>query len=302
MDRIGTEAWVEQDEELYALLEKAMSSEPRLTVSEELIQKTLKRVEETSGESGLKEKSYQKFYRPLRYACVAAAAVLVVVVGVKTIGNGRFSANDNAMEAELAPDAAMRNGSVDGTMSIAEYSTAEEAENFGLAAGEIGISYSYVLRSVSDFADDSATVTEEFEAPESVSEGMMDSVTEPSVSYERVEPEATVTISKVEERYGEALEVVLSEEFVTCLEQYGAAGAETEAVYWSFAEAYATDWENIVLEKLVADDVQTEGTMPQFSVRNALMSEQPLHFAVQVQTTSGEIWFVMGEELYLLRK
>ena len=207
---------MESDEELYALLEKAMEEEPRLQVSEELIQKTLKRVEETPEESGLKEKSYKKFYLPLRYACVAAAAVLVLAVGIKTIGNGGFFADDSAkMEAE-APESNLRN-SMDGTMEMAEYSTTAEPEDFGFEAKEIGICYSYVLGSVSELTDD-CLVAEEFDAPESVSQGVMDSVAESDTSEITVFP---IRVSKVEERYGEARNVVVPEALVAFLEEHG---------------------------------------------------------------------------------
>ncbi|MBQ9766854.1 MAG: hypothetical protein IJW37_01945 [Lachnospiraceae bacterium] len=293
MDRI------ESDEELYALLEKAMEEEPRLQVSEELIQKTLKRVEETPAESGLKEKSYKKFYRPLRYACVAAAAVLVLAVGVKTLGNGGFSAKDSAMEAELAPGNSMRNGT-DGTMEMAEYSTTAKPEDFGFDAEEIGICYSYVLGSVSELTDDCLAV-EEFDAPESVSEGVMDSVKESTTSGITVFP---IRVSKVEERYGEESNVILSEEFAAFLEDRGWENIDTEAVYWKLDGETVSDWETEVTKEFTQAEEEFPGAegMPKFLLNGMLSCDTPLRYAVQLQTGNGELWLVMGEELYLLWK
>ena len=64
-----------QDEELYALLDRAMETE-RLCVSEELIQKTLKRVaEEESTKVVSFDTARKKKLSPVKYAGVAAAAL-----------------------------------------------------------------------------------------------------------------------------------------------------------------------------------------------------------------------------------
>ena len=75
MDKAEQERKTEQDDELYALLEKAILDE-RLCVSGELIQKTLRRVQD-----GAEKKPVRKYFVTLRYACAAAAALLVVVAG-----------------------------------------------------------------------------------------------------------------------------------------------------------------------------------------------------------------------------
>lgn len=72
----------EQEDELYALLEKALSDE-QLCVSEELIQKTLQGIQD-----GKKEKPYRKHFRVLRYACAAVAAVFVLVLGSGILRQG----------------------------------------------------------------------------------------------------------------------------------------------------------------------------------------------------------------------
>lgn len=97
----------EQEDELYALLEKALSDE-RLCVSEELIQKTLKGVQD-----GKKEKPYRRYFRVLRYACAAAAAVFVLILGSRILWQGslfRTSCEKNAVG--LAPYGGLPEGMV----------------------------------------------------------------------------------------------------------------------------------------------------------------------------------------------
>jgi hypothetical protein len=121
MDKIGLGLVEETEEELYALLDKAMEDE-RLCVSEELIQKTLKRVEESPASTGVHHKS-KNYSRLIRWGSVAAAAVLVVFVGGRIFAGGFRMGKGSE---ECSPDAVNSlNGY--GYMSEAEPSTERPA-------------------------------------------------------------------------------------------------------------------------------------------------------------------------------
>lgn len=96
MDKAGQERKAEQDDELYALLEKAVSDE-RLCVSGELIQKTLRRVQD-----GAEEKPKRRYFVTLRYACAAAAALLAVVAGGVFFNRGGFLGGTK--QSEMCPE------------------------------------------------------------------------------------------------------------------------------------------------------------------------------------------------------
>lgn len=96
MDKAGQERKAEQDDELYALLEKAVSDE-RLCVSGELIQKTLRRVQD-----GAEEKPKRRYFVTLRYACAAAAALLAVVAGGVFFNQGGFLGGTK--QSEMCPE------------------------------------------------------------------------------------------------------------------------------------------------------------------------------------------------------
>lgn len=96
MDKAGQERKAEQDDELYALLEKAISDE-RLCVSGELIQKTLRRVQD-----GAEEKPKRRYFVTLRYACAAAAALLAVVAGGVFFNRGGFLGGTK--QSEMCPE------------------------------------------------------------------------------------------------------------------------------------------------------------------------------------------------------
>ncbi len=96
MDKAEQERKMEQDDELYALLEKAVSDE-RLCVSGELIQKTLRRVQD-----GAEKKPSRRYFVTLRYACAAAAALLAVVAGGVFLNRGGFPGGTK--QSELCPE------------------------------------------------------------------------------------------------------------------------------------------------------------------------------------------------------
>lgn len=96
MDKTEQERKMEQDDELYALLEKAVSDE-RLCVSGELIQKALRRVQD-----GAEKKPSKRYFVTLRYACAAAAALLAVVAGGVFLNRGGFLGGTK--QSELCPE------------------------------------------------------------------------------------------------------------------------------------------------------------------------------------------------------
>lgn len=71
----------EQDEKMASLLSKAFEEE-ELTVSEELIQKTLKRVAEEKKDEKQRNTGRKSMNRVLRFSEMAAAAVLVMTIGI----------------------------------------------------------------------------------------------------------------------------------------------------------------------------------------------------------------------------
>ena len=136
-----------QDDELYALLDSVMEDE-RLKVREDLIQTTLQRVKEEESKKEIPVKSFAgKRYRILSYAGMAAAAVLVLFVGVKTINNGGFTGNnmkaDSVAESPARGDNSsiladsIENGDVmDGADGTGNwwYSTKDDAESEAMDA------------------------------------------------------------------------------------------------------------------------------------------------------------------------
>lgn len=87
-----------EDEQLYALLDTAFS-EDALTVSEELIQKTLQRVKEEKLKTPAgRTVSLKKW---LSYGGMAAAAVAVLVLGGNTLGKKTSGASDMLQKGEV---------------------------------------------------------------------------------------------------------------------------------------------------------------------------------------------------------
>lgn len=282
MDKFGAEVCEKQDEELYALLEKAMSEEKRLTVSEELIQKTLKRVEESSAQTDLKEKSYKKFYRPLRYAGVAAAAVLVLVVGVKTVGNGGFMSKDG-MKAESAPG----NG-----MNFMRADSATEAEVYdGATSGATGV-YRYICEDKIGVVTESSNA---YDAPK-------------STKSEEIKDYGTVDdfSDAVMDNAGFVETVMLSEEFRNALSSLGYTVTGAKGVCRAFDLAETENPEALIIKKLelwgdaLNESEENKSVSPYFDADGVLISEVPLQAGIRVQTDKGMLWVLLGDELYLI--
>ena len=266
-----------RDEELYALLDSVMEDE-RLTVREELIQATLQRVKsEEKAEVILMKKSGGKKYRMLSYAGMAAAAVLVVFVGIKTINNGGFSGSN--MKAESVADGLLyekNNGSflTDSTESVKSESESGGKKNW--------------YYSVADNADGAE-------------------LQEPSdMEADAICPE------EVPERGGEVKlcsRVKLSAEL-----QEAVSGTDNaEAVIWAecwILQPREGNWQEEMKKRLEACTVEKElpeegeynyalcrddGTVKNIAV------ETPLDLVVRIETESGELWGFFGENVRVCR-
>ncbi len=284
MDKTEDGLWEETEEELYALLGKALEEEPRLQVSEKLIQKTLKRAEETPAETGCKEKSYKTYYRLFRYAGVAAA-VLLLAVGVRSIGEGVLT-KDGTAEKEFSSGGFMRNGESCADTDVTEYLNSAERE--------MPEAYHYVLESVSG----AEKVPEDEPCEVGTYVGMETHGLSDFSEYEKPE----MTASGTRELYGEDTDVILSETFETWLLEYGIETNASGAVYWDLGAGFREDWEALVTECMPETeetaDVVTE--KPYFAMDRSLFSDELLQFAVEIQTADGTCWLVMGERLYFL--
>ena len=275
MDKIGLGLVEETDEELYALLDKAMEDE-RLCVSEELIQKTLKRVEESPASTGVHHKS-KNYSRLIRWGSVAAAAVLVVFVGSRMLAGG-FYMDKGSMEC--APDEVNSlNGY--GYMSEAEPSTEKPA----------GDSYFYRCYGTAmesyDMVDEGVATNESKTAKDRdiVTESLLDDV-------------------QVTDGYGDRIpseSILLSTEFCELLAQAGYDTTDTAAQFWCLNPLSAKHWEEEATIALTTEKEapETETAMPKVS-GGAISSEQQLHYAVKVATTEGSLWILVGEEVYFV--
>lgn len=267
----------EEQEELYALLEKAMEEEPRLRVSERLIQKTMKRVEELPEKTVGRRKPCQKWYRSLSYACVAAAAVLVLAVGVRTIGNSGFSVNDTAEKATEPAGRSLEMENGDG-------STAEEA------AVQM-----YQYDCMQEPREENTTSETEYSEFSGKTYSLQESSDTPDMAA--TQDDAIVKSIVYPEQ------VALSEKLVQMLEERGWESVTEKAVYWSLNGESFTTGEPLLLESMHESGTETaDGKTPYFGMDGELLCEQPLKAALQVQTTEGELWLVLAEKLYLLQR
>jgi len=266
-----------QEEELYALLDKALSAE-RLTVSEELIQKTLQRVaaEEDSKVISF-EKAKKKKVWPVAYAGVAAAA-LVVVLGMRAFNGGSFTADDMQMKSRnlTAPEAEAESAG-------SPYELLADATDSDAVFDDNGTMYHYSVNESQSTSDLSEEVQEE-----------------PAIEIE--------TLPQAEFRGGETAMAstggMVSEELIGILADAGMAVKTGEAEYWEFA-ATETNWEQELLCALRAGAI-VESELPKDgrygytldckdSSRRYIASNQPLDAVVRLKTERGVIWGLLGE-------
>lgn len=288
MDKILQNKEELQDEELYALLDRALETE-RLCVSEELIQKTLARVTEEDDSKVVSFETAKKRKIPVvKYISVAAAAVFVVFVGVRTLGNGGLAKNDASMEAKY-----------DNAGHTNETLLADTVDGSGTsAAGSLrkGTEYYY---SVSDSdaviqhetAEDMTTYTE---APEDDTS------------------ETEFPKSEASEGNGSVLEgtvMTISAELTEALTAVGAEPVSGEAEYWEFVQRDATWEKELFYELAAAMDVFGE-TLPTdgrycYSLdskgggRQTVYGTDSLDGIVRIETKKGILWGLFGETVRL---
>lgn len=265
-----------RDEELYALLDKAWEAEPRLCVSEELIQKTLKRTaEETDTKVVSFETAKKRRISPVKYIGVAVAALFVAVVGVNAFGNGRFVAKDAQMEA--APgDAAKADGVVayQSEASTAMVNSADGQENEW-----------YSSRSGHDEASDVG--------PDILIEGLKDNAV--------TAPEEEVATDAVEMS---AMTTTFSQMLAGVLKDAGFSPVSDVAECWEFAVT-ETDWERELLNSLAAgefwgnhcpeDGAYCYILLGKDGSRYVMEYNEPLDMIIRIETENGALWGLLGE-------
>lgn len=264
-----------QDEELYALLDKALDTE-RLCVSEDLIQKTLRRVaEEDNSEVISFEKAAKRKLPAVKYISVAAAALFVVVLGVGVLRGGVTAGDSVQMEAVYDNGAGNK-----GLM------TADKTESAGLSVADSadGVTQFYYSTNGAEDMSDAADVAPEGEA---------------AVQEDRGRPQATAK----NENVLEGTVTILSAELAEALTAVGAEPGEAE--YWEFVQRDTT-WEKELFRELAAAmDVFGE-TLPEsgaysYSLECAngngktIYCAYPLDGIVRIETSKGVLWGLLGD-------
>lgn len=278
MDKLLQDDKELQDEELYALLDKALESD-RLCVSEELIQKTLRRVEaeSASGVVSLEQKRKRK-YPFMRYACVAAAAMLVLAVGVRTFSGKKFAAEDARKEATA--DGMYSNSGANGFMQDSAVYPSEQSESDAVAWR--------------DDTDDGAG-RGDYQYSKSERDG------HPNAATDLSEEECTPLTGSTEN---------VSERVVTALTELGFAITDSEADYWEFVQR-EDFWETELLRRLVACDFDKgyaqEGSYSYELVDKAgrmytVNCEEPLDAVAGFSTENGRLWILFGRNVSLFEE
>ncbi len=263
-----------QEEELYALLDKAMDTE-RLCVSEELIQKTLKRVAEAEDSKVISfEKAAKRKLPAVKYVSVAAAALFVAVLGVGVLRGG-VASKDVQMEATY-----------ENASGKADSLLADAVDGRGLSVADSkngSTQYYYSTGDASDMSDD--TVESETAVKEERDVPMPNEV---SMSL----LEGTVT--------------VISADLTEALTAVGAELVSGEAEYWEFVQRETT-WEKELFRELAAAMDVFENPLPESGEyryvlgcndgsRQIIFCEFPLDGIVRVETKKGVLWGLLGEK------
>jgi len=262
-----------QEEELYALLDKAFDAK-RLCVSEELIQKTLQRVAEAEDSKVISfEKAAKRKLPAVKYVSVAAAALFVAVLGVGVVRGG-VSSKDVQMEATY-----------ENASGKAESLLADAVDGRGLSVADSkngSTQYYYSTNDVGDMSDDTAesetTAKEDRDVPMPKEE---------CVSF----LEGTVT--------------VISADLAEALTAVGAEPVAQEVEYWEFVQRETT-WEKDLFRELAAamdvfgERLPENGTYEYCLVckdgsRQTVFGEYPLDGIVRIETKKGTLWGLLGE-------
>lgn len=262
-----------QDEEIYALLEQALEQE-RLCVSEELIQKTLKKIEEQGIAEQRPMQKVKKKYVFVRYASVAAAAVLIVALGIgMKDGIGMNKATEETMP-EMAADHA-------GDSTRFEYSV-----NSSTNDTKKGIPRS---ESQAPTASDEALNVE-------VYDGLTD-MAEPEEQPIVYLDSTVFYVSEVWEKT-EADDTVLPE-------------GTQDAEYWELVET-EDDWmaklTQCLAETKPKEQLLSETGGYQYALRchdgstQMFSFPEPLKRIVRISTEQGTLWCLFGETTYLYKE
>lgn len=264
-----------QDEELYALLDKALDTE-RLCVSEDLIQKTLRRVAEEDNSKVISfEKAAKRKLPAVKYISVAAAALFVVVLGVGVLRGGVTAGDSVQMEAVYDNGAGNK-----GLM------TADKTESAGLSVADSadGVTQFYYSTNGAEDMSDAVEVAPEGDAV---------------VQEDRGRPQATAK----NENVLEGTVTILSAELAEALTAVGAEPGDAE--YWEFVQRDTT-WEKELFRELAAAmDVFGE-TLPEsgaysYSLECAngngktIYCAYPLDGIVRIETSKGVLWGLLGD-------
>lgn len=264
-----------QDEELYALLDKALDAE-RLCVSEDLIQKTLRRVAEEDNSKVISfEKAAKRKLPAVKYISVAAAALFVVVLGVGVLRGGVTDGDSVQMEA-VYDNVAGKKGLM----------TADKTESAGLSVADSadGVTQFYYSTNGAEDMSDAVEVAPEGDAV---------------VQEDRGRPQATAK----NENVLEGTVTILSAELAEALTAVGAEPGEAE--YWEFVQRDTT-WEKELFRELAAAmDVFGE-TLPEsgacsYSLECAngngktIYCAYPLDGIVRIETSKGVLWGLLGD-------
>jgi len=260
-----------QDKELYALLEQALTEE-RLCVSEELIQKTLKRIEAQEFAEPVPIQKARKKNTWMRYSTVAAAAVLAVVLGIGMKDGFRMGRTANESMPEMAADGP------------------EESMRYDYSSNNgVGILEDAVSRGKS-VANSKAETT--YSIPDELAD--MVAAEEPEIVY----LEGTKVFMPAVWEKPEA-------------ENAAATESEAVAECWEFVNT-GDDWVIELTQYLMEEETEAsllpEGGSYEYAVacddgsRRSIGSEEPLLRIVKVQAGGEILWFLFGEELRVYKE
>lgn len=268
MDKTMSDGDRMQDEEIYALLDKAMNQD-RLCVSEELIQKTLCRIKEESGTTVVPmRKTKKKLYHGMQYACVAAAAAVVLFVGSKVLDAGFFSAKKNT-----------------------EYSVQEEITGRSDVNLFGDVSRSRETKDMAEGLFDEADTSQNAPTVESA-----------GCAYENED----VATDSCSDSYVGAELVSLSSELQEVLKETGYVPAAAEAEYWEYVQR-KDDWKQELVQKLgqqepVNKELPDDGAYQYFLMcidgsTKTLWSDEPLAMIIRINTEQGILWCLEGKSI-----
>lgn len=270
MDKTMQETKELRDEELYALLDKAMEDE-RLCVSEALVQKTLQRVKEENNAKVLPaRKTAGKKYRFMKYAGVAAAAVFVLVLGIKGIGGQKFM-NDN-MQEEAGQDYRARKSEKSGANGFER--TEAPLDSDGLM----------------------------MQAAESVSDSMYS--TRESEGQDSADDTAEAPVQSRGAEYLQAAVVLLPSDVQEALADAGYVPVTGTGECWEYAQRDG-DFTSELVTALVAEETwpgkfsDTGAYEYVISLRDGskktVGSGEPLDLIVRIETKQGILWCLLGK-------